>query len=392
MSIEIDAHSRFVADDLIYRVQALDLFSVAQLHFYKSMQKSKRMSAAPTFPSYISAKIEAASRPPDIASCNVQARLFNTDVVKTSMAEVMNSVGSLLGIPSGTVSGKKGRLRASDIGRTGGSAKNGDAIVEELQEHNTKKEQNIPQINQMSILHNADQVKIARSDEGSDDYDAYASRLGSSSDDASTEADQEQESLKEEMMVQHEFARTASFSSSYSTSPSTPAHPNPERSHIPTTIPKSTAFLPTLTLGGYISDSDSEHSEAPDAPELRKNRRGQRARRQIWEKKFGHSAKHLQVQARSQDRDRDWDPRAGARPTDDRSRGRREKGQGPIRRGRAGPLSSGANADPVKARPIKGENKGKQAAGPLHPSWEAAKRAKEATKSVAFQGKKLVFD
>jgi hypothetical protein len=28
----------------------------------------------------------------------------------------------------------------------------------------------------------------------------------------------------------------------------------------------------------------------------------------------------------------------------------------------------------------------------LHPSWEAAKKAKEAMKSVSFQGKKLVFD
>ena len=349
------------------------------------------MSAAPAFPSYISAKIEAASRPTDISSRNVQARLFNTNAVKTTMAEVLSGVGSMLGIPNGTVSGKKGRLRASELGRAGESAKSGDIFAGEIKESNIKKEQNMHQINKFSKPHNADRVKIAHSDEGSDDYDAYASQLGSSSDNASTEADRARESLKEEMIVDQNFSRATSFSSSYSTSPSIPAYSHPGRSNVPTPVSKSAAFLPSLTLGGYISDSDSDHSVASEAPEPRKNRRGQRARRQIWEKKFGHNAKHLQRQAGSQDRDRGWDPRAGARPAHDRIKGKREKAQAPIRRGRAGPLSSGANADPIKTRPIKGESKEKQAAGPLHPSWEAAKRAKEATKGVAFQGKKLVF-
>lgn len=383
---------RFVADDLVYRGQALDLPSVAQLHLYKSMLKTKRMSAAPTFPSYILAKIEASPQPPDIASCNVQARLFNTNAVKTSMTEVMNSVGLLLGVPSGTVSRKKGRLRASDIGRVGDLAKSGDVIAEGIEESNIQQEQNTPQIKNISTPHNVNRLKTAHSDEGSDDYDAYASQLGSSSDEVSTEVDQGQKNLKDRLMVNHRSSRTASFSSSFSTSPSIPAYPNPERSQIPTTKPQSTAFLPSITLGGYISDSDSEYSSAAEALEPRKNRRGQRARRQIWEKKFGRNAKHLQSQARSQNRDLDWDPRAGARSTEDRYKGKSEKGHRQIRRGRAGPLSSGANADPVKARASKAESKGKQAAGPLHPSWEAAKRAKEATKSVAFQGKKLVFD
>ena len=350
------------------------------------------MSAAPTFPSYILAKIEASPQPPDVASRNVQARLFNTSAVKTTMAEVMNSVGSLLGVPSGTVSEKKVRLRASDIGRAGALAKNGDAIAGGIKESNTQKEQDIPQIHDISLPHNVDRLKTPRSDDGSDDYDAYASRLGSSSDEVSTEMDQGQKSLKDGLRVNHKISRTASFSSSPSTSPSIPAYPNQERSQISTTKPQSTAFLPSITLGGYISDSGSEYSLTSEALEPRKNRRGQRARRQIWEKKFGQNAKHLQSQARSQNRDLGWDPRAGARSAEDRYKGKNEKSHRQIRRGRTGPLSSGANADPVKARPSKAESQGKQAAGPLHPSWEAAKRAKEATKSVAFQGKKLVFD
>jgi len=34
----------------------------------------------------------------------------------------------------------------------------------------------------------------------------------------------------------------------------------------------------------------------------------------------------------------------------------------------------------------------KDDAGPLHPSWEAAKKAKEAKQMASFQGKKVVFE
>lgn len=51
--------------------------------------------------------------------------------------------------------------------------------------------------------------------------------------------------------------------------------------------------------------------------------------------------------------------------------------------------ASGANSDPVRPRT---EKKPKATDGPLHPSWEAAKKAKEQKKSVVFEGKKTVFD
>ena len=360
------------------------------------MLRSKPMSAAPAFPSYITAKIEAASRPLSSASYNVQARLFNTNAVKTTMAEIMSAIGSLLGISGGAISGNKGRFRAADVARAGDLAKSSAPGVGEEKKGDIIREQKTSQMITSPVLHDAYGEKFVHNDEGSDDYDAYASRLEGSSDDASTEENQMQEILEGELLVDHKFSGTASVSSICSKSSSNSAHPSPKRSHNPTAVPKSTTFLPSLTLGGYISDSNSDHSLPPKtglrAPEPRKNRRGQQARRQIWEKKYGSNARHLQRQAQSQNRDRDWDPRTGARPADDRIREKRKKDQGPFRRGRAGPLSSGANADPVKARPSKGESKGKQAAGPLHPSWEAAKRAKEVTKSVAFQGKKLIFD
>ena len=394
--------------------------SVAQLHLYKSMLRSKQMSTAPAFPSYITAKIEAAPRSQDIASCNVQARLFNSQAVKTAVAEIMSGVGLLLGIPNGALLGKKARLRASDIGGRGDLTKSDSTGAREVNEDCIVRERNMPQITTLPETHATDQKEnvLLSDEEIVDNYEAFASRLGNSSDDESTEEREAQNILTEGLTADHELSRTSSFSSSSSLpNPLISARLNSNKQHISTKVPKSTTFIPSLTLGGYISDSHSDHSQTSRigsmAPEPRKNRRGQQARRQIWEKKYGQNAKHLQRQARNPDRDHGWDPKAGARPADvrgkggswrgseskrgrgsERGRGResgRGRDRGPTRSGKAGPLSSGANADPVEPRPTKGERKEKKAEGPLHPSWEAAKKAKEATKKTVFQGKKLVF-
>lgn len=368
------------------------------------------MSAAPAFPSYITAKIEAASRLQDVASLNVQARLFNSNPVKTTVVEILNSIASLLGVPNGTVSGKKGRLRASDIVRGGDSTKNEVSKPGVITGSSTNRVRNTSQTTTSPAIDASDSDEnIHPNDNESDDYDAFASRLGSSSDDLSADENEVQNSLRDKLKPSQRSSRAASVSSSGSSSYSASANPHSNRRpFVQNTIRTSTTFLPSLTLGGFISDSNSDHSSpsrgGPTASQPRKNRRGQQARRQIWEKKYGQNARHLQRQARNQDRDQGWDPKAGARPAAFRGReGGRGWGRGrgserdPDRRrtGKAGPLSSGANADPVNVRGApNGESKGKQAKGegPLHPSWEAAKKAKEATRNVAFQGKKLVFD
>ncbi|KAI9890973.1 MAG: hypothetical protein M1814_003474 [Vezdaea aestivalis] len=107
-------------------------------------------------------------------------------------------------------------------------------------------------------------------------------------------------------------------------------------------------FLPSLGSGFYGSESDltDDASEGP-----KKNRKGQIARRREWERKYGADANHLQ----SQDRSR-VERRRRPQTTDDYQ-------------GKAS----------------------KKEKVPLHPSWEAAIKAKE-QKVATFQGKKVVFD
>lgn len=208
-----------------------------------------------------------------------------------------------------------------------------------------------------------------------------------------------------------------------------PFSPPPEHSYRPkrTTAAQSTTFLPSLTLSGYYSGS-SAHSSDVDAeadaiaPPARKNRMGQQARRQLWEKKFGFRAKHIENprhhEPQSQDRDRGWDARRGAQGSDERGKrgqGRGGRGGGAVygqgyggrgrgshsggNRGVSNVVGSGANTEAVSEKRDRGGGDGKGTGengggeGRLHPSWEAAKRKKamEGEKKVVFEGKKTVF-
>lgn len=147
--------------------------------------------------------------------------------------------------------------------------------------------------------------------------------------------------------------------------------------------PTDSTFLPTL-MGGYISGSESA-SDIDMAP-ARKNRRGQRARQKIWEKKYKETAKHLQNQG-GKGRDAGWDLKRGAVDGDSK----------PWKRGIRNPLldkskgpGAGAGAGAREAAPPK---RTRDDTGPLHPSWEAKRLAKEKEKLTApFQGKKITFD
>lgn len=244
---------------------------------------------------------------------------------------------------------------------------------------------------------------------GSFDMSAYESRLADSSDNDSEQEESTQRPSAGNKGPNHEPPKELSLSpqpSEFSKSSQTVG--SKQHKTASSTI-RSTTFIPSLTMSGYISGSDSDAASSSSHHQNtkpRKNRRGQQERRQIWEKKYGKNANHLkksqkQSSSTSQNRDQGWDARKGARADDEK--GKRGNGRGNARKesnrpNRGGPTTSGANSDPVvqKRNNMDDKKQGKkakhQADRPLHPSWEAAKKAKEAKKNVKFQGKKVTFD
>lgn len=145
-------------------------------------------------------------------------------------------------------------------------------------------------------------------------------------------------------------------------------------------------MLPSL-MGGYISGSESDASDIDVAPAGRKNRRGQRARQAIWEKKFKEKAKHLKQEKAG--RDSGWNLKRGA--VDGGERTPWKKGiKTPFGRKPDDRHDEQEHAVPEPRRPRPPTKKDDE--GPLHPSWEARKKAKEAQQTAAFQGKKITFD
>lgn len=303
------------------------------------------------------------------------------------MTEALSSIRSVLGI-SDVGLGNKKRLRAKDyanvapatVSNDGLSEKGGDAGEESGDEWSG-----------LSSLEGAIEHEVAeRSEDDEGDYKMYASRLAASSDEDSSAGGSNSEGSSQQELNPEEITEESEVEEE----PRKPRAPNKP----PPTAPKSTTFLPSLSLGGYWSGSESVEDLSDTEQQPRRNRRGQQARRALWEKKFGKNANHLKMQ--SQNRDEGWDSRRGARDSDERGkRGRRRgrrRGRGGLRMSRGdvggegrgrGPVRSGANSDPVSARKTKLATN-----APLHPSWEAAKKAKEQKKTAAFQGKKVVFD
>ncbi|KAI0198532.1 Bud-site selection protein [Astrocystis sublimbata] len=176
------------------------------------------------------------------------------------------------------------------------------------------------------------------------------------------------------------------------------------------------AFLPSL-MGGYISGSESA-SDVDVAPPVRKNRRGQRARQAIWDKKYGEKAKHHSKETDS--RNQGWDMKRGAVDGDtakpwkqgisnpfeksnvhpsrqrqmqgDGERQARAQGSKDIRERRPPRQQDNGNSNFQAEKPKPKPPPSRDDTGPLHPSWAAAKKAKEGVAKVEFKGKKVTFD
>ncbi|KAL7622176.1 hypothetical protein AAE478_007679 [Parahypoxylon ruwenzoriense] len=269
-------------------------------------------------------------------------------------------------------------------------------------------------------------------------YDEFVA--GSSSDEDEDEDESDENSSDDELAADsraHSFRKATSATNdpdiSLSSDPSASASPPPKKPKTAKPVPGklsagSSAFLPTL-MGGYISGSESDASSLSDDGPPRKNRRGQRARQAIWEKKYKDKARHVQQQQRDKNargkgaRDQGWDMRRGAVGEDDGEGGAGSSGR-PWKQGISDPFAN-QHVHPDRQRQMQStqthsmQNRAERRkqnvsardegyhdkpqpkavappkrddTGPLHPSWAAAKKAKEEGQKIAFQGKKVVFD
>ncbi|KAL9047557.1 MAG: hypothetical protein Q9206_006671 [Seirophora lacunosa] len=367
--------------------------------------KTKSIASAPTFPSVIESKLKAITKPLDVAHANVQARLFNSQPVKKAMDDCMGNVRASLGLVH-LPGGKRKRMRRADYKQELEETPNRlpfqetPGAVAEIGEDKTGA--GVP-LEIHGQLRDREQVS---SDDGSLGYGAYESRLAGSSDESfrgfsevtDYHSDIDGRRARLDKTEPRELSLSPSLESSDPDLSGTSDSLSPYRRQAPTKDrpnTKATTFLPSLALGGYWSGSEAASDEEGRVQAAeRKNRRGQRERRLIAEKKFGHNANHLKMQRGGNDRDQGWDARKGAQADD--GRGKRGRGRGgkasfsqAPRFATGAASSSGANSDPVGQR--RDVKKDKPADGPLHPSWQAAKAAKEQKKAAAFQGKKVVF-
>lgn len=144
--------------------------------------------------------------------------------------------------------------------------------------------------------------------------------------------------------------------------------------------------LPELATGYISGGSDDENFNVDNdrvvkqATSQRKNRRGQRARQKIWEKKFGKQAKHRQKEIAEVENDR----KRRQLEFEERELKRQQRAKEAMEN-----APSGSNLTPI------GNRKDAQAHAATkeeHPSWIAKKQAEEKLKNVKFTGKKITFD
>lgn len=376
----------------VYRIDAevkalkgLEHAALAKTYLYKTLLKSKAVASSSSLPEQVKAVPKAAEGEKEVL--NLTARLCNSNPVREALGKVLGELYKALGVKEEVkVTGKKQRVRAKDY-----------AAAEEGTKAVKNGVQAIPVMEDSDDEDDDGGVELGGSD--SDDEDAiesYDARLASDSDSGSGSSSTNLKS-RTKLLRRQPSQEPMSDSDSDSKPDSPPPRPN------------KSSFLPSLTLGGYISGSASD-LDSDDVAPSRKKRRGQKARQAIAEKKFGAKAKHLQAQAVKAtgvnagsiggDRSSGWDGKKGAVESNGRGRGggrggrggESSRGGGAVR-GRGG-YSAGMGHVETRAATVT-EKPRHDDQGAIHPSWAAAKKAKEARAAsgpVAFQGRKIVFD
>lgn len=336
-------------EEVIFLKQ-LDLGQTAKSHLLRHLYKTKRIRESPAF-------IEIYGPSPSVdptgtgagAEANVLGRLFSAAPVRTLMQEIVKSVFGILGLS----------VNPKDDPQKGPS--------DQPQPPGT----------------------IAIED---DDFDGFSNSSGVDSDHDEVHIDSKTGSAEpgsSHTRLTTELPSPSLSEAGLSDDDSDSVDGELTRSTNIKPISK-TAFLPSLSMGGYYSGSDSDEPASFDDStagiiQVRKNRRGQQARQQIAEKKYGSRARHLQKQKENQERNSGWDAKRGAVT----SRG--DATRGFTARGRTKSFQSNTRGPQRYAETAQEKKRDDQ--GAIHPSWEAAKKRKMQDQAQAqFSGKKITFD
>jgi hypothetical protein len=373
--------------------QSLNFQATAEKYLFKQLVKTKRIAESPVFVKFKERKNISTEGPRSTAEANVTARLYKSNPVKNVFPGIMDGIRQLLGLeaaPEGKKSGSEQKKVSANRRKSESKEPSSDGRSEPEEGSDADSRKTASKAAARSAKLASDE---ADGEEGSDvemddaesvDYSHFDARLAS---DSGSDSDGEEASHSDD----NNISRSLSRSISRSPSPEQPTKKS--KSKKATSTPAtSTTFLPSLTMGGYFSGSESEPEdlEGVAGPPRRKNRMGQQARRALWEKKYGSGANHIKKQKEHEWKNRDsgWDTRRGATEGTEGPRGKRGLGQG-----RPWQRDNDTTGDrPQRGPPGGSKKKNVKDDKPLHPSWEAARKAKEQKSMAAFQGKKVTFD
>jgi hypothetical protein len=353
-------------------LKSLDMTTVAKQKVHKNLVKTTSIAKTGLLPEDV---VLPATGALDKTMADLMARLFKQRGVGEALDATMMGVRQVLGLQANGA-GKKVKQE------NGAEKSNGVA-------EGTGKELKAKQqlVEKHELRSSAPKPVLAVSD-SEEEFKGFSSRVASSSDEGTSESESEDESDDDLRVPRTRHSRLASISISGSDSEpesDREADRKPKSKAATRPPPTSSAFLPSLSMGGYMSNSDSDATDVEDHIAPRKNRRGQRARQAIWEKKFKTQAKHLKDppknNSKKDKRGDGWDAQRGAVDKSDRRGGFGKRDRGP----------SAGNAAPLGEKKEKREHR--DDGGSLHPSWEAKKNAKQMTAGIGgFKGKKMTFD
>ncbi|KAI1001887.1 hypothetical protein K3495_g6316 [Podosphaera aphanis] len=399
----------------------LDSAQFAEMHLYKSLLRVKTFVSSGLLPADVqivdkATMGEGAQR---TALNNVMSGILNMKVVKATMEQIFKDMYSIMGIPV-SVRKSTDQKRQSESNKVSELARNsqkpGCSITSSLTMNKDQDTLRSPEWESFEsdndeVEKQAENSGRESSHEGSIDDEELARFDSLIANDSDEESFDEKECLNNGTQAS-QLCISPSHSSICSDRLSNSQNvPFVDSSARPTDLTKSKAkpqpaktglstFLPTL-MGGYWSGSESASDLEDFAPAPKKNRPGQIARRAIAEKKYGQNANHIKLGKGSvinkNGKDDGWDKKRGAIDTSAPKNRRYNRSQGSqyntgVNSGEMIPHGRlNRSAETGKVTRAKGMGS-RDDVGVLHPSWQAAKKAKEAKQTAKFQGKKVVFD